>query len=74
MREGVVLEEPAQGGLTVRISGVMLSPAFVRSMPLAGVPPRRQLADGSNCWCRFDNVDDVVESHEPNCLERRDAA
>lgn len=66
MREGIVLEDAA-GALTIRIVGITLSPAFIRSMPLGWIRPARTLVDESPCWCRLDNA----ESHEPRCLERR---
>ena len=68
-REGVVLEEPDRG-LTIRIVGVMLSPDFIRRMPLGYIRPARTMADDSPCWCRFDNLD----GHESKCGERRELA
>jgi hypothetical protein len=67
-REGLVLEEPVKMGLVLRITGLTLTPAFVRSLPLATLPPVRTLVDDSPCWCRFDNL----EGHDAKCAERRE--
>lgn len=71
MREGVVLEEPIEGGITIRISGRSLSPAFVRSLPLAGMASARRMLDGSPCWCVSSDEPHEGWSHAPRCLERR---
>jgi hypothetical protein len=38
VREGIVLEEPIAGGLTIRISGRTIDPQFVRDLPEAREP------------------------------------
>lgn len=42
MREGVLLEEGIAGGIVLRLSGVTLNAAFVRSLPEAHQPAERR--------------------------------
>jgi len=71
MREGVVLEEPIEGGLMLRITGHTLSPTFIQRLPLAGMPSARRMPDGSPCWCISSDEPHDGWSHAPRCLERR---